>query len=62
MKILHNYERKLQDLINAKIIPTLTQPGVHDIKIEHDDWCLIYKGGFCNCNPDVFYNGKKVEP
>jgi len=19
----------------------------------HDDWCAIYSGGACNCNPDI---------
>ena len=28
-------------------------PGVHHIKIEHDNWCDIHKQKACNCNPNV---------
>ena len=26
---------------------------VNHIPIYHDDWCEIFNGGECNCNPDV---------
>lgn len=30
------------------------QPGtVSHAVVLHDDWCLIFKGKSCNCNPDV---------
>ncbi len=29
-------------------------PGVlTEVVTVHDDWCGIYKGGRCNCDPDV---------
>ena len=29
-------------------------PGtVNHIAVRHDDWCLIFKGGVCNCDPEV---------
>jgi hypothetical protein len=28
-------------------------PGLYIVDIEHDDWCEIWKGGICNCNPIV---------
>lgn len=30
------------------------QPGtVSILNVRHDDWCSIFKGGACNCNPDI---------
>jgi hypothetical protein len=27
-------------------------PGtVYELRVAHDNWCLIFKGGPCNCNP-----------
>jgi hypothetical protein len=26
---------------------------VTHVMIYHDDWCAIFEGGLCNCNPDV---------
>ena len=28
-------------------------PGVHHVYIQHDDWCGFFKGGDCNCDPDM---------
>lgn len=27
--------------------------GVHEVKVYHDSWCSIFRGGECDCNPDV---------
>ena len=24
---------------------------VYTMEVAHDDWCLVFKGGPCNCNP-----------
>ena len=24
-----------------------------EVDIYHKDWCRIYRGGYCNCDPDV---------
>lgn len=30
------------------------RPGMLNVaRVLHDDWCLKFKGGLCNCNPDV---------
>ena len=30
------------------------RPGtVHEMRVSHDNWCLILKGGVCSCNPEV---------
>jgi len=43
---MHNYLLKLRLL---KI-----SPGVANLEVRHDDWCLIYNGGECNCDPDLY--------
>ena len=36
--------------------PILQQPGVHHIRVAHDEWCAMLRGtGPCNCNPEVTY-------
>jgi hypothetical protein len=36
--------------------PILQTPGVHHVKVLHDEWCSILKGGQkCDCNPEVEY-------
>lgn len=27
--------------------------GVQHVNVYHDDWCDIYKGKPCNCNPEI---------
>jgi hypothetical protein len=29
------------------------RPGVHIAAVAHDHWCNIYRGGHCNCVPDI---------
>jgi hypothetical protein len=45
----HNYVRKLLYLRRLGLIPN----GVHIGDIYHDDWCGIWDGKRCNCNPDI---------
>lgn len=28
-------------------------PGVHIVQVRHDDWCSIWRGGECNCEPEI---------
>ena len=50
----HNYYAKLMALIEEGKI----KPGdVNLVRIFHDDWCAIYEGGWCNCDPDVVFEG-----
>lgn len=46
-------------------IPSLAavlRPGVASLTtIAHDDWCRIFKGGECNCSPDVTISTIKKE-
>ena len=45
-RLNHNYMRKLLALAQ-------TRPGIFPVNIAHDDWCAIYSGGYCNCDPDI---------
>jgi hypothetical protein len=47
----HNYLRKLQLLWRTGAIPRTV--GLHQIDVAHDNWCTIFEGRRCNCNPDV---------
>ena len=39
-----------QIIENAKDV----RPGeVVLVEVQHDDWCAIYKGRVCDCEPDV---------
>ena len=51
-----------QTKIRQKYIPAvlkaatqagLQRGGVYTTAVLHDDWCHIYKGGNCNCDPVV---------
>ncbi len=28
----------------------------------HDDWCAIYEGGYCDCNPEIIRSPMEVDP
>ncbi len=46
----HNYEDKV---IVLGLALAKQGPGLKHIRTFHDDWCDIYKEGFCNCDCDV---------
>jgi hypothetical protein len=43
-----NYVAKL-----AALARRLPRTGSHIVDIAHDRWCLIYRVGYCNCDPTV---------
>jgi hypothetical protein len=43
----HHYHAKVAALM--KDMP----PGVASIRVAHDDWCGVYQGKRCNCDPEV---------
>jgi hypothetical protein len=46
----HNYYRKVMKLYEQAKVP----PGrVTEVDIYHDGWCRIYRGGYCDCDPEV---------
>lgn len=44
----HNYFAKVMALT-----ATVERGKVYVVTVAHDDWCAIYGGGYCNCDPDV---------
>jgi hypothetical protein len=46
----HNYYRKVMELVERGELPP---DRVSEVDVYHDDWCRIYHGGYCNCNPEV---------
>jgi hypothetical protein len=51
---MHNYEKKIQKLIAEGKYPV--EPGkFFTAAVKHDDWCRVYGGGECNCDPDVTF-------
>jgi hypothetical protein len=47
----HNYIRRLLVLHEAGQLPAA---GVLELDIRHDDWCGIFHGEHCNCEPGMF--------
>lgn len=45
----HNYLAKVLE-IGLAIAPG---SPLRDIDVKHDEWCDVFHGGFCNCDPDV---------
>ena len=45
----HNYFKKVMELSKLDAV----KKGHSTISIHHDEWCKIYKGKYCNCDPDV---------
>ena len=46
----HNYYKKLMKLVAQGRVP---RGRLSDVDIYHDSWCRIYRGGYCNCDPEV---------
>ena len=46
----HNYYKKLIKLHERGQIPAAS---LCDVDIYHDDWCRVYTGGYCNCDPEI---------
>ncbi len=48
----HHYQTKLLEaLLSGKLA---IEPGQYKhVEIRHDDWCGIFKGERCNCEPDI---------
>ncbi len=47
-----NYLRKLIDAVDSGLLPV--HPGeVRQITIVHQDGCLMWKDGGCDCDPEI---------
>lgn len=45
------YDGRILALVDKT--PELQTADVHHIAVYHDDYCGVFKGGDCNCDPDV---------
>jgi hypothetical protein len=48
---LPNYVRKLHQLWRTGALPR--DAGLRLIEVLHDDWCRVWQGQRCNCDPDI---------
>lgn len=46
-----NYVSRLRRLVAEGKLPHGV--GLHQVNVLHDDWCAIFKGERCNCDPDI---------
>jgi hypothetical protein len=46
----HNYYQKLMKLFEEG---KLGAGSFAEVDIEHDDWCGVHAGNYCDCDPDV---------
>jgi hypothetical protein len=49
-----NHSEKVKRLLAGR---ELAVGGYTEIEIVHDDWCAIFAGQDCDCNPDVSIRG-----
>lgn len=47
-----SYKKQLLELCASGAIDL--RPGATpQITVSHDDWCMVFSGGGCNCEPDI---------
>ena len=51
-RIDHNYKKKVLRFVMTHR-DSFPVGEVTKIDVKHDDWCAIFKGGVCNCNPII---------
>lgn len=57
--VRHNYHRKLRRLMDeGRINPTPEM--INSLQIAHDNWCGIFMGLRCDCDPDFRLNGRSI--
>ncbi|GAG40253.1 unnamed protein product [marine sediment metagenome] len=44
------YLRRLNLAVTNGIVPAVS---VNIAAVFHDDWCVSYQGGACNCDPEI---------
>lgn len=50
---MHNYLKKIERMVaSGELTPTV---GLNDLTVAHDDWCLVFSGRECNCDPDITF-------
>lgn len=57
----HNYRKKIDLLISQKRIPDT--PGMlMRLDVKHDGLCSLFEGTWCDCDPDIYLDNKKINP
>ena len=46
-----HYVRKLHYLLKVGALPR--EIGLHAVDVAHDNWCGIFEGKRCNCDPEI---------
>lgn len=54
---MHEYMRRKFLAMERGIYPFGAPGTVSEGTICHDDWCEIYKGGECHCDPEITITG-----
>jgi hypothetical protein len=47
----HNYVIKMQRMWETGALPR--DAGYHQLSVSHDEWCGIFMGKRCHCDPDI---------
>lgn len=53
---MHEYRRRLNTALSKGIVD---KGNVAHAFVSHDDWCGIYSGAECNCDPDILIHTNK---
>jgi hypothetical protein len=54
-----NYQVKINQLIKDNFLE-FGKAGVHNLEVRHDDWCSMFEGNPCDCNAELFLDGKQL--
>ncbi len=46
-------EQKYMAALQRALAGIQLPPGYHNVQVLHDSWCSIFRGGVCNCNPEI---------
>jgi hypothetical protein len=49
------YQERI-DSASRQVFDDKWRGNVSVVSVQHDDWCAIYKGRPCNCDPDITMN------
>jgi hypothetical protein len=53
----HHYLVKLRRLAEQGVLP---RGEAHCAQIAHDDWCGIYRGDLCDCDPFIYLGEQRI--
>lgn len=62
MSVTRTCKRRMRRgyLAQAIALGIAQKPGTFSvIRVAHDDWCSIFRGGECDCYPDITQNSSQ---